>query len=290
MSKYISGFLLLVTTIFISLGSNSCKKEKETGDTIQGWYPTVETSEIKSLTGTSVKCGGNITSDGNNQIIQRGVCWNTKPYPTISDSLTLDYFGTGSFESAVKNLEPNTTYFLRAYAVNKKGVSYGLQQTFKTAELKIGDFYQGGIVFYINKSSDIGYEQNHVTGYVSNGVLENIKKKWGCTGNYIDSTSDAQGFGYLNTNRILQKCNDTNSAANYCTKLKINSYNGWFLPSASELILCQNYFNAPSNWWYWSSTEFGADDAYPMIGGKITGYVSKNLEANIIPIKKFKTK
>ena len=40
--------------------------------------------------------------------------------------------GVGTFTSQITNLEPNTTYHVRAYAQNESGVSYGATVTFST--------------------------------------------------------------------------------------------------------------------------------------------------------------
>ena len=80
----------------------------------------------------SATCGGNVTFDGNATVTARGVCWSTKPNPTISDSKTTDGSGTGSYTSNLSNLASQTTYYVRAYATNEKGTSYGEEKSFTT--------------------------------------------------------------------------------------------------------------------------------------------------------------
>ena len=67
-------------------------------------------------------------------VTARGICWSTKPNPTISDSKT-DGSGTGSFTSSLSNLASQTTYYVRAYATNEKGTSYGEQKSFTTRKV-----------------------------------------------------------------------------------------------------------------------------------------------------------
>ncbi|RLD49945.1 MAG: hypothetical protein DRI94_09990, partial [Bacteroidetes bacterium] len=62
----------------------------------------------------------------------RGVCWNTTGTPTTSDSKTTDGSGTGVFTSSMTGLSGSTTYYVRAYATNSYGTSYGNQETFTT--------------------------------------------------------------------------------------------------------------------------------------------------------------
>ena len=96
--------------------------------------PTVTTNSITSITTNSASCGGNVTSDGGGTVTARGVCWSTKQNPTINDNKTTDGNGIGSYNSNLSNLSDNTTYYVRAYATNEKGTSYGLQKSFTTLE------------------------------------------------------------------------------------------------------------------------------------------------------------
>ena len=45
--------------------------------------------------------------------------------PTIADSYTSCGTGTGIYTCQLRDLTPNTTYYLRAYAKNRAGYSYG---------------------------------------------------------------------------------------------------------------------------------------------------------------------
>ena len=94
--------------------------------------PTLTTTTPANKTQTSATSGGNISSDGGNSITSRGVCWSTNPSPTISNNKTTDGSGKGSFTSTISNLSPNTTYYIRAYAINSKGPGYGEQKIFTT--------------------------------------------------------------------------------------------------------------------------------------------------------------
>ena len=104
--------------------------------------PTVTTNEVTNITEYQAVCGGVITNDGGANITARGVCYGTSANPTISGSHTSDGTGSGSFASVMTNLTPNTTYYVRAYATNSAGTSYGAQKTFVTANG--GWLYYGG--------------------------------------------------------------------------------------------------------------------------------------------------
>ena len=95
--------------------------------------PTLTTTDLSAVTATSFNSGGNITNDGGSPVSARGVCWSINQNPTVSDSKTSDGTGTGIFTSTVTGLTPGTTYYVRAYATNTIGTTYGNQLTTKTS-------------------------------------------------------------------------------------------------------------------------------------------------------------
>ncbi len=96
--------------------------------------PTVTTNEVSNISTTFATSGGNIPSDGGSAVIARGVVWDTTSSPTIDDNKTMDGTGSGAFISQVMGLTPGTTYFLRAYATNDAGTSYGEEFSFATLD------------------------------------------------------------------------------------------------------------------------------------------------------------
>lgn len=94
--------------------------------------PTVTTTAVTLVYPTSAKSGGNVTNDGAATITARGVCWSTTTGPTTSDSHTTDAGTTGSYVSTLTGLTKGETYFVRAYATNSAGTSYGEERTFTT--------------------------------------------------------------------------------------------------------------------------------------------------------------
>ena len=111
----------------------SCKKDddNEPGGVTQT-VATVITGDVTDITQTTAVCGGEVKSENGWAVTERGVCWSTSQNPTVSDSHTTDGSGTGSFTSSITGLTVNTTYYVRAYATNSAGTSYGEQRTFTT--------------------------------------------------------------------------------------------------------------------------------------------------------------
>lgn len=95
--------------------------------------PVVITSDVNDITKTSATCGGNVTDDGGSEVGVKGVCWSTTSNPTIDkDAHTSDGSGIGNYTSSITGLTSNTTYYVRAYATNSAGTSYGEQKNFTT--------------------------------------------------------------------------------------------------------------------------------------------------------------
>ena len=97
--------------------------------------PTVVTGSITNITKTSATGGGDVTNSGGSAVTHRGICWSTSQNPTIlmNQGLTYDGPGTGTFTSYLTGLTANTTYYVRAYAINSTGIAYGEQVQFKTS-------------------------------------------------------------------------------------------------------------------------------------------------------------
>lgn len=122
-------FLLLLfslSLLFFSCDKND-DKDKEP--------PTVITADVTNISAQTATGGGNVTDDGGVTITARGVCWTNAAAgnPTISDNHTTETGGTGVFTTGITGLSPSTTYYVKAYATNGEGTSYGLEVTFTSS-------------------------------------------------------------------------------------------------------------------------------------------------------------
>ncbi len=98
--------------------------------------PTVSTGVVEEITSFSARVKGTIVSLGNvSEITRYGHVWSESAEPTIENGLFTD-LGTkesaDSFVSELTELESATNYYVRAYAENEKGISYGTDVTFVT--------------------------------------------------------------------------------------------------------------------------------------------------------------
>ena len=122
----------------------------------------ITTTAVSSITQTTAVSGGTISYQGASAIAARGVCWGTSPNPTIANSLTSNGTGIGTFTSNLVGLTGGTTYYVRAYATNGSGTSYGNQVSFVSTTPQ--PTYPIGSVFCTGSPTAIIDVTNPVTG------------------------------------------------------------------------------------------------------------------------------
>lgn len=96
---------------------------------LQKLYLPLSTTAATNITSTTATGGASITSDGGSAVTARGVCWSTSQNFTASNNKTTDGSGIGSFTSSITGLTSGATYYVRTYATNSAGTSYGNQIT-----------------------------------------------------------------------------------------------------------------------------------------------------------------
>lgn len=162
--------------IIIAVHLNSCKKKEK---------PVVETTGLSNITASSATSGGNVISDGDDAVVERGVCWAKNPTPTTDDNKTSNGIGIGSFSSTLENLEPGTDYYVRAYARNEAGTGYGIAVSFKT----LGQVPSASA----SQASDLTSSSARLSGVINpNLVTTAVSFEYGTTTNYGFSVSALQ--------------------------------------------------------------------------------------------------
>jgi hypothetical protein len=232
--------------------------------------PTITTNAVTGITSNSATFGGAISNANGTQIMERGIVYSTTPNPTLSSNKIIIGNGIGTFDTIIgldydyfHLLNPNTTYYIRAYALTDNNISaYGNEVSFTT--LSVGqDAPGGGIVFFNKGNSTGGWQYLETTQSDQSTVSE-----WGCYGTSIPGTQLAVGSGEINTSLIVAGCNEASFAAKICNDLVSGGQTDWFLPSSYELNLM--FFNLHLNGignfnvsdFYWSSTEINLVGAW----------------------------
>ena len=215
-----------------------------------------------------------LPNNGGGSTQERGVVWGRSPNPAVGTAdkkaLTAD---NRAQQTNVTGLSSKVTYYIREYLVNAAGTFYGSQAEFKTMAdaqtVEVGDLFGGGIVFYLLKPGDAGYDAGRKKGYVAEAFVSTSGWQWhnGSTLIFTGTTASAVGAGKSNTDSIVFKQGTGTYAASRCQNLVLNGFDDWYLPSLGELQLMQaNIKSTFLGLSYWSSTEFDRLNAYYMYG------------------------
>lgn len=94
--------------------------------------PTLSTGDASDIGSNSVTLSGSIDHNGFGAITACGFCFGTSQNPDLSGSHTLDLVDSGEFTVHLDTLQPDTIYFVRSYATNAAGTSYGNEVSFQT--------------------------------------------------------------------------------------------------------------------------------------------------------------
>lgn len=96
-----------------------------TTDTLPPEEAIVVTGEVTDITRTSAVCSGEVVWEGISSVIERGICWDTLPIPSVETTNASSGAGIGSFSVTLSELIPETEYYYRAYAITPYDTVYG---------------------------------------------------------------------------------------------------------------------------------------------------------------------
>jgi uncharacterized protein (TIGR02145 family) len=136
--------ILYVLSTLLLIFLNSCTKL---------WVPDVTTSAVTFVDATSATCGGTINDEGSGAVLEFGICWGTGKTPTTADDKLVYDGSTDVFILEMTNLEAATTYYVRAFATNKKGTGYGAAVSFTTSEITMPVLETSGIKYVTPRSA-----------------------------------------------------------------------------------------------------------------------------------------
>lgn len=104
--------------------------------------PKLSITRITNINKASATCEVNITSDGGETILTKGLVWGINSNPVIgySDGFSTEEGDLSSFTSDITSVSPESTIYVRAYASNENGIAYSQQQEITMLPAEAGDF------------------------------------------------------------------------------------------------------------------------------------------------------
>ena len=209
-----------------------------------GSLASITTTAVTSITATTAVSGGNISNDGGSLITQRGVCYSTTPTPTTANTTVISGSGTGSFSCNLMGLIPNSTYYVRAYAINSAGTEYGNEINFVTTTGGVIDNPPGnGVTFN-------GYNYGSIVfGNGQEWMTENLRTSAYANGDQIPNVTADNLWSNLTTGAWSHYNNgsqfETPYGKLYNWYTVADSRNvcptGWHVPSDTEWTVLTDY-------------------------------------------------
>lgn len=222
--------------------------------------PSITTIAPTNISYASVTVGGNVTSDGGAEVTERGICFSPSSNPTIENSKILIGKGVGEYIVDLTNLSECTTYYIRAYAINKMGINYGQEISVTTLKAPFENGYEYVDLGLSVKWATMNIGSSYPEGYGNYFAFEKWSSElasWG--GNWCVPTES-------NIRELQTNCNWAwtmlNGVYGYKVTSKVYGYTDQsiFLPAAGYFTI--NFFDVGTDGYYWSSSRHPYDSSY----------------------------
>ena len=210
--------------------------------------PTLTTISIQSVTYTTARSGGIITSDGGENITEMGICWGTTVNPTLNDSrMSYMAVGVADFYIMINSLQPSTKYYLRAYAINSVGIGYGNELNFST--FPFGPIIFSPVLTYGSVSDIDGNIYMTIQIGTQLWMAENLKTTKFNDGTVIPNITDnlewrnltTPGYSWYNNDAAAYKTTFGALYNWYAVSTDKLCPTGWHVPMESEFKTLTDY-------------------------------------------------
>jgi len=228
---------------------------------------TVASTITSTITSSTAILGGVLSSTGG-ATTAIGIMYSTSSsFGTYSTTTINANAVAGTYTTTISGLSELTTYYVKAFATNTAGTTYGPTINFSTPvlPLTVGTTYQGGIIFYLFQSGDPGYVAGQTHGLIASTSDQSTYTDWKNNGGWNDiTTGTGIGTGLANTNAIIASHGSSATyAAGRARAHNGGGYTDWYLPSRDELYKmhitigqgANNIANLRSEK-YWSSSQY----------------------------------
>ena len=258
-----------------------------TGDAVK---PTVTTAEITNIDWHTATGGGEVIDDGDATVTERGICWSTSHNPEVTGSHAYSGTGTGTFTVNMTGLTAGTIYYVRAYAKNIAGVSYGEELSFATFDPFVPEVVTSAAI-------GVGYDRAIIGGVVTSDGESDVTERgvyWGTTSNPTTKLAIGSGTGAFSrqltgltdNTTYYYKAYAVNSVGESCGNVMsftttlaspVGSINGVFSVSASEKVYFSQgnlQYQASTGTWRFATNQYDyIGDANSNISQTYSGWI-----------------
>jgi hypothetical protein len=246
-----------IALIFIILVSVSCTENESV------ILPEILLESPESVSPVRVTLQSRLIKDGTGGIQKRGITWSLQPNPDLDDQVDEDPRLYGAYDHKIFGLQPNTTYYVRAFVQNTVGLVFSNEIVIETqpeANYVLFDKGPGGGLIFLDMGNyESGWRYMEAIPF-GNPYYNNTF--WFDHQFIPIGTSSIIGSGEINSYRYNQKNRSINQQGSMqvLANFNQNGYKDWFLPSINELKeirekLFLNELGGFESGVYWSSTE-----------------------------------
>jgi uncharacterized protein (TIGR02145 family) len=229
-------FIFLWISFLLPALMISCKKET---------VPTLTTLPVTSIASISAISGGNISNNGGEPVIQRGIVWSTMPNPTTANNSKNDSTGSENYTCKLTGLTPNTTYYVRAFAINSEGTAYGDEISFISA------FHLNPNLSYGSITDQDGNTYATIVIGTQEWMAENLRTSKYRNGDPIPNVIDQQQYSGLTSGAWSHYDNNSQYETPYgklynwyaVTDTRNICPVGWHEPTYADWTVLTNYLN-----------------------------------------------
>ena len=213
-TKAIAAIILIVAAIVVA-GCNKPDEPNNGGNNGNNDSDVrVTTYTPQDITGTTAKCGGDAIVVQGLSLTEIGVCWSKEQNPTVSDGYLSTTDWNQPFVCTITNLDRNTCYHVRAYALRGLQYYYGEDKSFNTLESGGGwDGQDGALpgVFSVSETRKVHFSQGNLQYQASTNTWRFAERQWDYVGTHTPDTLGNMGGTIVGSDNAYIS----------------SSYNGW---------------------------------------------------------------
>jgi hypothetical protein len=169
-------FILLIIILFAG-----CRKKDDPPDNDDNKpkpeikVPKLDTTPASGLTHFSVVLGGRVIDTADSRLSEQGIVIGISSMPTLSNNfikISMLTDNSGNFSQTIIRVPANTTFYVRAYGINKQGIGFGNEVTFQSLKERVYDGWGTAFVFITTQQELIDFGKNNYTTVNKNIIIE----------------------------------------------------------------------------------------------------------------------